>query len=214
MTKIFAFDLDGTIVNSLHHTFQVLREAAAELGQMDLSAEKIIQHLGTTEEVMLTDIYGPSIGMDIADLYVKRFTEQVEKVEVFPGMLEIIKELKNRGRKVALFTARGRRATDPILNHLGLQKHFDVIVTGTEVLKTKPDPEGLFKIAKALNTDIRNLLYSGDSPKDVQMANSAGARSVAVAWCPLSKEDQLRKANPREFFSTVPSFREFILKLA
>jgi hypothetical protein len=57
---------------------------------------------------------------------------------------------------------------------------FEVIITGAQVSRPKPDPEGLLRCAAALGVKPEEAVYVGDTPVDVQTSRAAGTAAVSV----------------------------------
>jgi len=67
-----------------------------------------------------------------------------------------------------------------IIDYLQLNNTFGVIIDGTKVENTKPDPEVFLKGAKALNADPANTIVFEDAASGVEAANNGGFMSVGV----------------------------------
>jgi phosphoglycolate phosphatase-like HAD superfamily hydrolase len=57
---------------------------------------------------------------------------------------------------------------------------FETVITGQDVERRKPDPEGLLKAALALKLKPSEVMYVGDTAVDVQASRAAEMTSVAV----------------------------------
>lgn len=86
--------------------------------------------------------------------------------------------------KVAILTNAPRRSSvERNLSKTGLGEVTDriLILTGEDVSKTKPDPEGLYKISRKLGIIIPSLFFVGDSVTDIDAAKRCGMDSVAIS---------------------------------
>ncbi|MFW9962163.1 MAG: HAD family hydrolase [Candidatus Sifarchaeia archaeon] len=90
------------------------------------------------------------------------------------GSLEIAKELRSLGFKIAILTNNGRPALDKIMKQIPLQENFDIIQTRHESPKPKPFPDGLLKIASDLGVSPNEVVYVGDALIDATAAKRAG----------------------------------------
>ena len=63
----------------------------------------------------------------------------MEKSEILPGVEEFVNKLRENNIKIAIASA--SKNTRTILERLGLEKKFDVIIDGTMIDKAKPNPE-------------------------------------------------------------------------
>lgn len=66
------------------------------------------------------------------------------------------------------------------LQVLGIEKHFDAVITAEDVNRGKPNPEMLLKAAEKLGEKPQNCLVVGDSVFDVLAAERAGMPIVVV----------------------------------
>lgn len=61
---------------------------------------------------------------------------------------------------------------------------FDVIITGDDVIKPKPDPEGLLKALSLLKVESSEAIYIGDSDADIIAGLQANVYTIGVQWLP------------------------------
>jgi phosphoglycolate phosphatase-like HAD superfamily hydrolase len=97
------------------------------------------------------------------------------------------------GWRVGVFTGKGRRPAEFSLVELGLRDRIEHLVSGSDVTRPKPDPEGVFLASEALRVPVGRILLAGDSPADVQAGRRAGASTAAVLWA-ASRPERLREA--------------------
>jgi HAD superfamily hydrolase (TIGR01509 family) len=114
-------------------------------------------------------------------------------VKVVAGIAGAIDLARGLGWRVGVFTGKGRRAAVFSLVDLGLWDRVEHLVSGTDVIRPKPDPEGIFRAAAALGVAPHRVLMAGDSPADVQAGRAAGAATAAVLWLAFWPE-RLRQA--------------------
>ncbi len=95
-----------------------------------------------------------------------------------PGVLGV---LRAAGRRIAVATTDDRRPTEATLAGLGLSDLIEDVVCGDDDGPTKPDPAVLTGIAQRLGVPVARLAMIGDTPADLRMARTAGARPIGVA---------------------------------
>ena len=105
-----------------------------------------------------------------------------DMIELFPGIEEMLAELKRRGYKTGLATSRLKVTTYQGLEKYDLFKYFDEIITVEDVTKAKPDPEILLTMLERLGSKPKTSVMTGDTRWDIGCANNAGATSVLVGW--------------------------------
>ncbi len=67
-----------------------------------------------------------------------------------------------------------------ILGDLGLADQFDVVVTGEEVQRGKPDPEIFLRAAQRLAVPPRRCVVVGDAVAGIEAARRAGMAAIAM----------------------------------
>ncbi len=102
-----------------------------------------------------------------------------------PGLLDRLAA----GRRFALFTGRMREEARWALNHFQCPHVFDPFVGMEDVVREKPDPDGLLKIRAA--TPGADLVYVGDTPDDARAAAAAKVRFIGVAAPDISAREEL-----------------------
>ena len=90
--------------------------------------------------------------------------------------------LKAAGRRLGIVTSKSRDTTAMAFRAVGLEGHFDVVVTASDTDEHKPSPEPILLCLERLAGDGRRAIYVGDSPVDIQAGAAAGVATAAVAW--------------------------------
>ena len=108
--------------------------------------------------------------------------EHVLRVRVYADVDFLLKELRRTQVPTALFTGKSRRAVEISLEQLGWDDIFQTIVTGDDIKRFKPDPEGLNFILEKTKADPARAIYIGDSPSDIAAAHGAGIKSGHAQW--------------------------------
>jgi HAD superfamily hydrolase (TIGR01509 family) len=101
------------------------------------------------------------------------------ELDLIPNALSLLKECKDAGIKTALVTASSRDLMTIVLKRFP-PGTFDVVVSGDDVEKSKPDPAPYLLAAKQLSVDILNCLVLEDSLTGVQSGLSSGAKVIGI----------------------------------
>jgi len=94
------------------------------------------------------------------------------------GIVPVLKHLKSMGIKTAV--ASSSKNAQFILEKTGLAPHLDAVVSGNDIVKTKPDPEVFLKAAAALGVAPAEALAVEDAIAGIEAAHAGGFKSVAV----------------------------------
>ena len=130
---------------------------------------------------MLEALLGrPCQERDLA-LYHDNLRRRCSLVRIYPG-IEASLQVLTGVLKLGVFTGAGRGAAEILLGHTGLRKYFDVLVTGDDVTRPKPAPDGVLAACSALSVLPAEAAYVGDAPADGHAASGAGALAVAAGW--------------------------------
>jgi len=209
LPNLVIFDLDGTLTDTLPPTYRAFGHALAPfLGRVPTPAE-IQTRFGPADHEIVADWAGPEHAEEaVARLYTAYETELATAVP-FPGIPELLSELRDRGRQVALFTGRGRASTDRLLHTLAIGRYFDTTLAGEEVPASKPAPDGILLTLERLGVAPGAACYVGDTLHDVTAARGAGVAPISVLWG--SPEPEVLRAAPTRVVETTEDLRRALL---
>jgi HAD superfamily hydrolase (TIGR01549 family) len=128
------------------------------------------------------------------------------------GSLEIVRELRDAGFKLAILTNNGRPALDKIMTQIPLRENFDLIQTRHESPKPKPFPDGLQKVASELGVGPKEIIYVGDALIDGTAASRAGIEFWGVSTGETNT-DALYDAGASKVFTSLDGVLEAALTL-
>jgi len=100
----------------------------------------------------------------------------------YKGILELLADLKSREIPLAVLSNKPHPFTVEIVEKLFPPATFTSILGNREGMPHKPDPTGALEIAANLATLPENCLLIGDSTMDLDTAQNAGMKSIAVTW--------------------------------
>jgi HAD superfamily hydrolase (TIGR01509 family) len=178
------FDMDGVLIDSEPIHFEVLNTVLGRDGH-SLSRDENEEFIGTTSEAMFEALIARqhlrrSIAEYIAcyDLTLLKALEQPRAPQ--PGVLDLIAQCRATGIRLAVASSSRRLWIEATLRSLGLSDDFDVIVSGDDVERSKPDPAIYRLAAQRLAVKPERCLAIEDSPKGVQSARGAGMTVLGV----------------------------------
>jgi len=200
MIKAVIFDLDGVIVDTAKYHFLAWRRLGKELG-IDLSEadnEKLKGVSRMQSLQILLDLGKINIVKELKESLATRknewFVEYVETMkpeEIYPGVKDLIVSLRKSGLKVAL--ASSSKNAPRVVELLHIQNLFDVIVDGSMIIDTKPDPEIFLLTAQKLNIKPQDCVVFEDAEAGVEAAIRAGMKCVGIGSENLSKANKVLK---------------------
>lgn len=182
--------MDGTLVDSYKTIFNSMK---LTLDNLDIEysvdetefKERIGQHFN--EIFNAFNITVPDFDAYLK-IYKQIYLEQMRSSVLYPGVKEVLIEIKNRNAKISLLTTKAQDQAEKIIDYFELRKYFDVVMGRQDGIAHKPSPEPLLKICETLNVDIKNTVIVGDTELDIQCGKNAGSFTCAVTYGYRSKE--------------------------
>jgi len=177
MINTILFDYDGTLMDtnevvlqSWQHTFRTLRGHEED-------PEFIRSTFGEPLVMTLAKLF-PEVPVEKSLEVYRTYQRKVftDFVEVFPGMLDLLKILKQKGYKLGLVTSRTKDTTWSGLEHYGMDKYFDAVITAGDTDKHKPDPAPILITLEKLGSAPEESLMIGDTMFDLLCARNAGVK--------------------------------------
>jgi HAD superfamily hydrolase (TIGR01509 family) len=204
------FDIDGTLTRTNELIFATFNFITTRYCGRTYEPREIIALFGPPEEGALIPIVGEervdAAMDDLCDFY---RTHHHAMAALHGGMDEVLAFLKATGVPLGVFTGKGRRTAMITLEALGIAGYFDLIVSGNDVVRHKPDPEGIRKFIEAFSLAPAEVLMVGDALGDVAASKGAGATSVAVLWDSYDRE-RVARAGADVVFEEVSGFLSWL----
>jgi phosphoglycolate phosphatase len=185
------FDLDGTLIDSATGIAEALNRTLQARGHASEPEALIRTWIGDGARQLLRQGLRHA-GEELPDgeafeaayaLLMQHYADSLPlQARAYPGAGDALQELRARGVRVALCTNKPERFIVPLLEALDWQGLFDAVVGGDTLPVRKPDPEPLWHIARAFDTDPAQCLMVGDSRTDADAARAAGMPLVLVEY--------------------------------
>ena len=100
---------------------------------------------------------------------------------LFPGILELIEGLAVPEIFLGVATGKNLRGLEHTLAVHGLRDRFHTLQTA-DLCRSKPDPEMVLRAMTETGVEASATVVIGDTSFDIEMARSAGATAIGVAW--------------------------------
>jgi beta-phosphoglucomutase len=112
----------------------------------------------------------------------RRYREIVARgrLPVVAGAVELVRAAAAAGLPQAVVTSASAAELNLIVDHLRIRCHFQTLISGEDVLESKPSPEGYILAATRLGVDVRACWILEDSLAGVEATKAAGANVVAI----------------------------------
>jgi beta-phosphoglucomutase len=196
--KAVIFDMDGVLIDSYNIHMRALNTISNERG-FKVSDDEFKRLFGLTSEEgirLLEKMKGFSKGQldDFVCISDEKFRDFfTEEVKIINGSLDFVRILKNKNILTGIGTSAPHENVDVFLDSLNVRELFDVIVSGDDVSKGKPDPEIYLKASKILCIEPKNCMVFEDSLMGITSAKGAGMYCTALTT--THKADELKIAD-------------------
>jgi pyrophosphatase PpaX len=172
------FDLDGTLLDSYTAHFEAYLAMFTRFG-IAVTAESF----GAMYSPNWYQVY-EAVGLP-RELWKQADTCWLEEAArhaplVFPGVKETLEQLQAHYR-LGIVTAGSKSRVTRDLEKNGIGAFFETVITGDDVQRPKPAPQGLEFALRALGLGVAEALYVGDTMSDYETARAAGVRFVGVS---------------------------------
>ena len=175
--RVVVFDFDGTIANTMPAIFRFVRATVAEAGMPEPREEQLRAMIGPPLVEGFQTAFGvtPEQAAVLTERYRAIMEQGVTPADypAYEGVPELLRDLKGRGRRLAVASSRQERSLVPMVRTLGLDTCFEVVVGGVDgVRHTKA--EAIRAALDALGAAPVEAVMVGDRFHDVEGAHEVG----------------------------------------
>jgi phosphoglycolate phosphatase len=212
--KAVIFDLDGTL-QSLEIDWKALR---AELGVLfgrygqPLPGGPLLEAVDRNVAALIENGMAPGAAEQVR-LEAGRMMDRAEldsfpKVRIFPGVPEMLSALEERGVRRAVLSRACRAYVDMSLGRLG--RDFDAVLGREDVVRPKPDPEGILLLLDRFGCGPAECAVVGDHPFDVLAGKRAGTVTAGVLTGAGTRETLTKAGADAVFESAGPELLRWL----
>ncbi len=183
MTAII-FDLDGTLLDSLKDLGSAMNTTLKEYGYPEHPMESYKTFVGNGLYKLCQRALGKNQeNFDaVFESFLKQYGEQDSVAEVYPNVLETLKELNALNIPIGIHTNKMQRFTDEIVETFFGDIKFEMVVGDREDDLKKPNPHYTHEIIKSFPGNTESVYFVGDSDVDMFTAVNAKVIPVGVSW--------------------------------
>lgn len=184
MKKLVIFDMDGTLADTSLGIVNSVRYTQRKMGLPEISYEQMLSHVGPPMEESYARNFGLSgERLKEAVRYHKEYAmaRGYRELEVYEGIPELLKGLKEKGIKTAVATLKAQSAAEKILKEFALDALFDAVI-GADAENPMKKSDMLLICMENLSCKKSDAVLIGDSIYDAEAARNAGIGFVAVTY--------------------------------
>ena len=185
--KAFVFDLDGVIVFTDQFHYKAWKKMAdcmeiyfdeeinnrlrgvSRMESLEIILERYDGTLSTEEKEELAE--------EKNEVY-RELLKTMTPADVTTEVRETLTELRNRGHKLAIGSS--SKNAKFILEKVALTEYFDAISDGTNITRSKPDPEVFLKAAEYLGVQPEDCIVVEDASAGIDGAKAGGMKAVGI----------------------------------
>lgn len=186
--KCAVFDLDGTLINTITDLGNACNYVIKKHNfDADWSEEDYKRFVGNGMKKLVERAFNHTLSEKELEICLKEFMEYYNKTYLdntkpYEGIKEQLNILKDKGIKLAVVTNKAEKAATEIVEYLFGKEIFDSIIGQREGLPVKPNPQSVFIALEEMGCTADEAVYFGDSNVDMQTAENAKIKAVAVTW--------------------------------
>jgi len=171
-------DWDGNIAQTLNMWPDAL-DIVLKRQDIHLKRNELIEACGGVAAFVSTHTHlSEAEGKIVLEEATEIVKDRLPMVELYPDAIDVLRELKNKGKKLALITSSIRVVVEPLLDKFALTDLFDAVVCIEDTEHRKPHAEPLEKALELLGGHANEAIMIGDTEKDILAAHNAGVDSV------------------------------------
>lgn len=184
MIKAVFFDLDGTLLDTVHDIRKSVNDMLSRHGYPPISLEQAIAYIGDGAKQLIERSL-PAGAEDLDACYAEFRTEFAkssdELTRPFGGICEVLRELKAEGLRLCVVTNKPHEATGKLIERF-FPGVFESWQGDSGLFPRKPDPTLALYTALTLRLAPGECAFIGDGETDVQTAKRAGMFGIAALW--------------------------------
>ena len=186
MYKLCAFDLDGTLVNTINDIADAVNRSLLSLGCPTHSESEYLKMVGDGMRMLCVRAL-PENKKDLTDELVRRYASSyIEnccvRSELYPGVARMLNALHAAGIRCAVASNKPDPQTRRVVQHYLADFSFAQVLGQRDEIPRKPAPDMLVRVMDACGVLPQETIYIGDSNVDVRFAHAAGVKCIGAAW--------------------------------
>ncbi len=197
MIDVFVFDLDGVIIDSAADLAGGVNKMLSHFSLKTLDEKLLVSFVGNGAKKLVeralfasTDGKIPTESEDFNTMFkwYVDFYEQnpVNKTVLYPKIDELLKNLFEKEKKIALLTNKPSKIATKILQKFEILQFFHCVSGPEQVKNLKPNPEGLVYTLQKINEKSNktytkdNVIMVGDSSVDIKAGKAFGCKTAGI----------------------------------
>ncbi|MBY8095655.1 phosphoglycolate phosphatase [Vibrio fluvialis] len=191
--KLIAFDLDGTLLDSVPDLAVAADQAVRAMGFPGVTELQVRDYVGNGADVLIARSLSQSLTIDPslsdevrskARVLFDDFYEQTghKLSHLYANVKETLAQLHRAGFTLALVTNKPSKFVPHVLTQHCIDGYFSDVIGGDTFPNKKPDPMALNWLLDKHQLSASEMLMVGDSKNDILAAKNAGCASFGLTY--------------------------------
>ena len=220
--RAVAFDLDGTLIDTLPDLAAAVNATLAALGARTLPQARVQELIGDGADKLVARAVAEALsGAELSaaqpqamELFYRYYAEHVfTRSRIYPHTFTTLRLLTDNAIRVCCVTNKSSRFALPLLEQAGLTGCLEFTLCADREEDRKPAPALLLEACGRLQVAPREMLYVGDTHTDVMAAHAAGCGAVAVTFG-YHKPGALERVSPEATVASLSDLLTDVLRLS
>ncbi len=174
--KLFIFDFDGVIINSIPLMEASFDYARTQLG-LHVVFSEFLKRQGLPIDRIIDQMKLPAA---FKRLYLDYSTENMAQIGLYPKVHEVLRFLQDKAKIISLYTGKDLVRTRMISEQFNISQYFDFTLTGCADIPGKPNGDGIALLLQLFKQKKSSSIMIGDSVNDYISARQAGIDCAGV----------------------------------
>ncbi|ETD21691.1 MULTISPECIES: HAD family hydrolase [Prevotellaceae] len=184
--KTYIFDLDGTLLDTLHDLWVSCNYALRENGMPERTLDEVRRFVGNGVKKLMERAIPQGLDNPKFDVTYETFRKyylvhSLDTTKPYSGIPELLANLKKHGKHIAVVSNKFYAATQELCRHF-FGDYVEVAIGERENIRKKPAPDTVDEAIRQLKVDREEAVYIGDSDVDVMTARNSNMPCISVLW--------------------------------
>lgn len=188
MKRLAIFDLDGTLLNTIHDLGEAANHTLALHGFPTHHISSYPHFVGNgisklIERVLPAENRDEDTVRRLRQDFVAYYNDhKCDHTEPYPGIRELLHELAEKGVSLAVASNKYQEAASDLIRHFFPEVEWVSVMGQRPGVPTKPDPSVVFAILNEHPTPKAEVVMVGDSAVDIVTGRRASIDTIGVTW--------------------------------
>lgn len=183
--SILLFDVDGTLCDPGESLIECARYALSKFDIHETNKDNLRRLIGPPLEHVFRDYYGfnkAQVDRAVSYFRDRMQREGVQLYSVYPGISELLKDLKQQGKRLAIVTSKIDHIAKDVLANMGLLDYFEFVSAQTPNVVVDKEVILSRALSELSVKDRSDVVMIGDRRHDVEAAKAMNLDSIGALW--------------------------------